>query len=488
MDMKIVEEIFDAPKFPYEEGPREYQTAAYQNWCKNDFQGIFAMATGTGKTITALNCVLEEYIKSPKHVYHTLILAPTLTLVEQWAREAARFNFTEIHTISSKANWGNSIATMLSTAKRIRRPFILISTYASFIKNAFQSLLPHFPVDTILIADEAHNLAAPQIVKKLANFPLSRRMGLSATPKRIYDPEGTAEMEAFFNDREPYTFSFSMEKAIKEEILCSYYYYPWIVRLHPLEMAEYTKISKKLANLYHLAKTNLDAGDTYEKLLLARKRIIHKAQDKLPATIRLLKEHLSKEGTLKYTLVYVPEGRAFDITEEGIETVDENNMIIDQYTREIGLLDEKVLVNRFVSGMTDREEILSQFEKGLIDILVSMKCLDEGVDIPRAQMAIFCSSTGNPRQFIQRRGRILRKHTDKNYAVIHDLVVLPEYDIQSEESNTHELEKSLVKKELERVMYFASLSRNPYYAEDVFADVCRIYELNVYAIQKELAI
>ena len=137
--------------------------------------------------------------------------------------------------------------------------------------------------------------------------------------------------------------------------------------------------------------------------------------------------------------------------------------------------------------MKDRDEILKQFQNGEIDVIASMKCLDEGVDIPRAETAIFCSSTGNPRQFIQRRGRILRKHPSKNHAVIHDLVVIPDYENGIEESDTYELEKGLIRKELERVMYFASLSKNPFFTEDVFQDVCTHYNLNIYTIQNELA-
>jgi superfamily II DNA or RNA helicase len=144
------------------------------------------------------------------------------------------------------------------------------------------------------------------------------------------------------------------------------------------------------------------------------------------------------------------------------------------------------MVNKFTSGMADRDAVLDQFRKGQIHVIASMKCLDEGVDIPRAEHAIFCSSTGNPRQFIQRRGRILRKHPDKYNAVIHDLVVIPDLAISHAGSETFGVEKKMVKTELERVMYFASLSMNPYHTEEVFSDICRHYGLNIYTIYQEL--
>jgi superfamily II DNA or RNA helicase len=222
-------------------------------------------------------------------------------------------------------------------------------------------------------------------------------------------------------------------------------------------------------------------------LLLARKRIIHKAANKLQAAVEILTEQFVKNGNLKYTFIYVPEGETFEINENVEEPIEENIKIINQYTRAIGGINEKIRVNEFISGMTDRDDILSQFQEGAIDVIASMKCLDEGVDIPRAETAIFCSSTGNPRQFIQRRGRILRKHMEKRFAIIHDLVVVPAYETTTEESENFQLEKSLVRTELERVMYFASLSKNPYFTEDLFADLCKHYNLNIYSIQTELA-
>jgi superfamily II DNA or RNA helicase len=445
------------------------------------------MATGTGKTITSLNCVLEEFRKDQKKIYHVLILVPTITLVEQWEKEVKSFNFQEVYKISSKVEWENRITTLLSSAKRIPVSFVLISTYASFVKNKFQVLLKDFPEDTIFIADEGHNLASPTVASKLKNFQLNKRIGLSATPKKIYDLEGTAEMEVFFSDMEPYTFSFSMDRAIREGVLCQYYYFPHIIKLTDVEMGEYIEISIQLSKLYRFGKASPEKESAIERLFLKRKRIIHKALNKLPTTIEILKNQFHEKGNLKYTFVYVPEGDTFEIREEEDEPITENVRLINQYTREIAKIDDKILVNQFISGIKDRDEILRQFQNGEIHVIASMKCLDEGVDIPRAETAIFCSSTGNPRQFIQRRGRILRKHVAKPYAIIHDLVVIPDYEMEIAGSETYDLEKGLVRKELERVMYFASLSRNPFYTEDIFKNVCEHYGLNIYTIQSELA-
>lgn len=482
-----IDQIKRSPRFPGNEGARDYQVEAYENWLKNNRRGIFAMATGTGKTITSLNCLLNEYSKSESKIYHALILVPTITLVEQWEKEVRALNFQEVYKISSKIDWQNTVTTLVSTAKRIPVSFIIICTYASFVKDKFQSLVQYLPEDTLFIADEGHNLASPTVAQKLIGFRLQKRIGLSATPKRIYDLEGTASMEQFFSDSEPYTFSFPMEKAIRDRVLCQYYYYPHIIRLTENEMDEYKDVSSQLVKLYNYGQANDEKQGIIERLLLKRKRIIHKAANKLPATINILRKQFEEKGNIKYTFVYVPEGETFEILETGDELVMDNIRLINQYTREIAKIDESILVNQFISGMQDRDEILAQFQKGDIDLIASMKCLDEGVDIPRAETAIFCSSTGNPRQFIQRRGRILRKHHDKTHALIHDLVVIPDYNDGSEGGDTFNLEKGLVRKELERVMYFASLSKNPFLTEDVFRDVCDYYNLNIYTIQTELA-
>lgn len=480
-----IDEIESTPRFPYSEGPRQYQRDAYNNWSNNGYHGIFAMATGTGKTITSLNCLLQETLKHDKQVYHGLILVPTITLVNQWEEEARKFNFKEIIKVSSKNEWENELATALSIAKRINKSFIIITTYASFIRDRFFKYVKDFPADTIFIADEAHNIGSPSVLEKLPAVKFSKKIGLSATPKRIYDLEGSIVMESFFRDQEPYAYSFTMERAIEEGILCKYYYYPHIVTLTSEELKEYIQISKQLAKFFNKGNDNFDSNDIVEKLLLKRKRIIHKAENKLATTINILKERFNKEHHLRYTFVYVPEGNTVEIVDDESEA-EENIRLINQYTREIGKIDNSILVNQFISGMPDRNEILEQFKEGKIQVIASMKCLDEGVDIPRAEHAIFCSSTGNPRQFIQRRGRILRQHKDKTIAIIHDLVVIPDLMASDIDSDTFRTERSLVEKELERVMYFASLAINPYDTEVIFSQVCQHYDLNIYTIHNKL--
>lgn len=427
------------------------------------------MATGMGKTITSLNCLLEIYKHSG--YYKALILVPTVTLVNQWAEECKKFGFTGIVKVCSKnPNWRSSVDEIefnesLDPIGR-KNSYIIICTYSSYARdNVFKRLntLPRKQV--ILIADEAHNLGAGRLLSKLKEIPYLRRIGLSATPERQYDDIGNRKIMKFFGCNGSYTFEYSMADAIKNEALCRYKYYPHIVRLNTSEMEEYLDVSRKLARYYTFNQDEFRPKDDpiLTALLIKRKNIIHKAANKLAVFKNILKQRLDKHDNLKYTLVYVPEGNKPDEDADVFDSIDiisddaTSSHLIDTYTKAVSDISPTTTVRQFTSDTKERNSLLDDFAKGKLDVLTSMKCLDEGVDVPRSELAIFCSSTGNPRQFIQRRGRILRKHPDKHMAEIHDLVVAP---IICESEETYKMERSLLESELRRVREFASLSEN----------------------------
>lgn len=476
------------PLFPYPQGAREYQQTAFENWKKNNQQGLFAMATGTGKTITSLNCLLEIYKKTG--YYKALIIVPTITLVNQWESECRKFNFNSILTVCSKSNWKNDFAGILTRERLFSTEqvsFIVISTYASFSRSNIFAELNQLPAKTLLIADECHNMGSATMLKLLPKINCKRRIGLSATPERQFDEEANKKLFTFFNSVDGYTYKYSMKEAIDKGVLCHYYYYPHLITLTESEMNDYVNISLKIAKYFDPSKDKFVKNDPIlTALLLARKRIIHKAFNKISVFCDIIKDHYRKKGNLKYTLVYVPEGNnpndyfetdRYSDTDE-IETEDKDAVhLIDVYTKVVKDTNKLITTKKFTSGTNDRDEILQQFSNGEIDVLTSMKCLDEGIDVPRAELAIFCASTGNPRQFVQRRGRILRTHSEKQFAYIHDLVVIPEINPNSDNYN---MERSLLKKELERVNNFASLSENSSHTLDVLLDTMNYYNLNLY--------
>jgi len=486
---KVCEDSFyDEPQFPYPTGPREYQKEAFENW-KDKQQGLFAMATGTGKTLTALNCLLEIYKR--KGYYKALILVPTITLVEQWEVECRKFRFVRIVKISSKnPSWREEIRRIRFDERQCfddeNISFIIIATYSSFARqNVFDILNDFSRNQMLLIADEAHNMGAPGILKKLGDIKYIRRIGLSATPERQFDEQTNKRLEHFFGVNGKYTYEYSMEEAIKNGVLCRYYYYPHIVQLTDEEMEQYAELSTKISRYFNFNSGTFEkADDVLTALLLARKRIIHKAANKLPMFRKIIAKRFDEHGSLKYTLVYVPEGsipndmRAdiFD-NRESISDDQDSIHLIDLYTRAVCDVDKYVTVRKFTGDTQDRDSVLGDFAAGRLQVLTSMKCLDEGVDVPRSELAIFCASTGNPRQFIQRRGRVLRTHKDKKYSYIHDLVVVPKV---MPGTQSYRMEQSLLAGELKRVYDFSSMSENPSQAQMELLDVMNYYGLNLF--------
>ena len=478
------------PSFPYDK-PRDYQMLAFENWKNNGQKGLFAMATGTGKTITSLNCLLEIYKRNG--YYKAVILVPTITLVNQWEKECWKFNFCNIIKVYSKNTEWRSKIELLQMAEKYRKPneptqnFIIISTYTSFARENVFSVLNSFERAKVLfIADEAHNMGSPSILKRLSTINYLRRIGLSATPERQFDEDTNKKLYRFFGAEEKFTFEYSMEEAIQKGVLCRYHYYPHLVKLTDEEMTNYVELSEKISKYFNYNSGEFDKkDDILLGLLLARKRIIHKAANKLDAFRKIIEERYEKNGNLKYSLIYVPEGNKpdyfpeADLFDKAEQVADDavSDHLIDIYTEAVMRVDKYITVRKFVSGQKDRDEILAEFAKGKLQVLTSMKCLDEGVDVPRSELAIFCASTGNPRQFIQRRGRVLRKHPDKYMAEIHDLVVAPEV---SSTSASYKMEQSLLKGELLRVKNFSMLSENPSYSQMELKAVMEHYGLNMY--------
>ena len=486
----VCEDLTIEPQFPYPSGPREYQKTAFENWKNNGQKGLFAMATGTGKTITSLNCLLEIYKR--KGYYKAIILVPTITLVNQWEQECRKFNFSNIIKVYSKnLTWRDEVERVAfnekyKTDKEPEVSYIIISTYASYSREKVFRVLNGFDRRRLLmIADECHNMGSGSLVKRLKEIPYLRRIGLSATPERQFDDEGNQKLKKFFGSEEHYTYEYSMEEAIQKGVLCKYMYYPHLVRLTPDEMDAYVELSERIAKYFNYDKEKFDHIDEKLKMmLLARKRIVHKAENKVEVFRSIIEKRFQEKGNLKYSLIYVPEGNKpdyigggddFDITED---VGDDNDMehLINLYTKVVTEVDDHVTVRKFVSGQQDREEILHDFATGRLHVLTSMKCLDEGVDVPRSELAIFCASTGNPRQFIQRRGRVLRTHPDKKMAELHDLVVVPEVNPYSD---SYRMEQSLLRGELMRVINFSQLSENPSYSELELREVLDHYGLNL---------
>lgn len=451
------------PKFPYSEGARKYQQKAYKNWVDNNHQGFFAMATGTGKTITSLNCILEDY--KVNKFYKFIVLVPTISLAEQWEDEIVNnFNFENfINCNSRNPNWEDEIRDIGRSIK-LKKPinYAILTTYATFRSMKFNYIFNDFFLSEMnqmtIIADEAHAFGSESLIKVMPH-KIPKRIGLSATPDRQFDDIGVNAISDFFKSKAPkYTFSYNMKKAIDDKILCKYYYYPKFVELDQEEVNEYAIISKKLLQYYDHENGRYRDNDFVNQLLIKRKNILHKARNKSSCLIKIVNE-IGKEN-FNNAFIYVPEGMEANYSNSEVDQIDnEDEILIQNYTKL--LYDNFGFKLRTFTGETkDRQEILNQFKNGQLNALLAMKCLDEGVDIPQTKYAIFCSSTGNPRQYIQRRGRVLRMYKDKDFAYMYDMIVKTNLDPTNSDPNMVRIEKSIIKSELTRVINFAVLAEN----------------------------
>jgi len=269
-----------------------------------------------------------------------------------------------------------------------------------------------------------------------------------------------------------------MKEAIENRVLCKYYYYPVMVELTTEELIAYKNITSKLSKFLD-PKTGKYKDDPYvNNLLIQRKNIIHKAKNKSAALLDIIESIGS--ANFKYAFIYVPEGYEQNYEEDDIDVADvEDDKIIQEYTE---LLYNRYAfkLRKFTGETTNREEILKQFEEGKLDALLAMKCLDEGVDIPQTQFAVFCSSTGNPRQYIQRRGRVLRFHGEKNFAHIYDMIVKPSIDITNIDLKQIKLEKNILLGELKRLVNFAVLAENKDEALRSMEELCYNFDIDIY--------
>ncbi len=462
------------PKFPHGNTPRPYQMQAKDFWLLSNCNGFFEMATGTGKTITSLNCALHLYQEEGR--LRMLILVPSLSLADQWAEETSAFNFKNIIIANSKnQRWAQEIISEINKSLLMDNSFVIITTYATFAMDRFQAVIAKLDSDVLFIADEAHNFGTERLIELYPN-KFKRRIGLSATPKRHFDEQGTKSILSFFNAIKEPTYRLNMEEAIEAGFLCEYYYFPKIVSLTSNELEEYKIISLKLLRYFNQATGRFADNPIVNILLQKRKSIIHKAELKKNCLRECLIDIKKTKEEIKYTLVYVPEGI------ESNEIIDDfDKRLIDEYSAIISN-EFHLTQHQFIGETDNRGDVISRFAQGRLQVLTAMKCLDEGVDVKRTETAIFCSSTGNPRQFIQRRGRILRLHDDKKYATIYDMVVVPDLSQLNEDDNLS-MEKSILKAELKRVYEFASLSRNKYQSLKTLEDIAEQFNIDIFSTE-----
>jgi superfamily II DNA or RNA helicase len=446
-----VDEVALVPSLPDDLVFHDYQRTAVNDWLRAGGRGTFAMATGTGKTITALAAATQASIHSAQtdNPLLVLVIVPLIDLVQQWRKEAERFGFRPAicHGTLSRGQQEH-LKSVFSAARASygRRAEMVITTAGSLTPHAGDGVADHFLQRQLtrhrgwmlVIGDEMHSLGTQPRLAALPQTP-TFTLGLSATPKRHGDEAGTEALLAYFGDP---VISISIKDAIyKYEALVPYDYLPSRIELTDDESGQYRQISQRIATAF--AKGDEQAAEAH---IRARTRLTQHATNKGVRLRQLMAGGLKDET---HQIIYVAEGRD---PESDFLQLDETERMLRQ---EFGMRVERYY------GETDgrRREILQErLASGDIQALLAMKCLDEGVDIPSARIGIITASTQNPRQFVQRRGRLLRRDRDhpKSHAIIHDFIVMP----PTPTNDPPDSEKRLIGTELSRAAELADAARN----------------------------
>lgn len=439
-----------APMCPY--NLHDYQKQAIDAWLKNECLGLWEMATGTGKTITSLAGATAAF--SLKHKLALVVLVPYLHLLDQWEQEARAFGFDPVLCSSAHDHWHPRASSRIDDFKSGATGHVtLMAAHATASGDTFQKLICRLPKDCLLlVADEVHSLGATKLRNALSPHA-DLRMGLSATPRRWFDEEGTQLLLSYFRG---IVFEFGLEQAIGK-YLTPYDYNPVLVSLTADEMTAYQELSARIALATKKAQDDDAAQSRLERLLLERARIIWAAENKLPAVMELLR-HAKDEAdrnheSFGHLLIYCAPGEHATV----LRSVSSLGLRCHEFVHTVSL--------------RERTQLLDAFDKGEIQVLVAMKCLDEGVDVPSTRTAIFMASTTNPREFVQRRGRVLRRAPGKTVATIYDLITAPPIDAGPGDEGG----RSVLRHEMPRFAEFSSAAQNQYAARRVVRDLLDRY-------------
>jgi len=436
--------------------PRDYQLKAVSEWVANGYSGLFKMATGTGKTKTALYAVRTMATDIGRLL--VVVVVPFQHLVDQWSDECEMLGYRTIRCCSSYSGWKELLNDLrmdfLGKEQQVR---VAVTTYDTFSSQSFLDIVNRFTCSRLLIADEVHQMGAESYRISLERF--KGTLGLSATPERIYDPEGT---QWIFDAIGPVVFEFGLAEAICKGFLCRYNYHVHVVNFTDAEMNEYYEVMEQIAKACAkgaaLHEESSSANSSLGPLLRRRQELIGAAAGKLPALRAEIARIQEKDGpfALNSTLVYASS-----------ENFDE---IMQLLSVDIGL---KLTRFTFRENIVERRQILDDFSNKRIKVILAKKCLDMGVDIPATKNAFILASSSNPMEFIQRRGRVLRPYAGKTHAEIHDFFVLPPHSYRASKYDV-----MLVERELKRAIEFSQTASNYAQCHSILSEIADRYDLH----------
>lgn len=485
IDAPIKMEVLNRPTMPDWLDLHDYQESAIEEWAKRGYRGIFDMATGTGKTLTGLSAI-TKISKDLNNKLAVIVVAPYQHLVDQWCEDIEKFNIAPIigYSSSPQRNWLDRLRNAIfdqNLGVKNSEFFLFVCTNATFGLERTQAQLAKIKGDVLLVIDEAHNAGSASF-EKLLNPKYKYRLALSATLDRHGDEEGTQRLYDYFGEK---CITYPLDQAIEAGWLTRYYYHPIVVTLEPDELEEYIGLSREIGKCIIWGRDGKkQLNERGKRLALARARIVSGARQKLSA----LRREIEPFKDDKFILVYcgatnvLPDDQDRSSTDENdIRQVEAVSSILGN---ELGMKSA-----RFTSDedMSERKIIKEQFSMGNLQALVAIKCLDEGVNIPAIRTAFILASTTNPKEYIQRRGRVLRLSKGKEYANIYDFITLPR-PIDTAHYLTDDqakMELSLIKSEIKRAEEFARISMNKMDAMKLIDSIKEAYSIDKYLLLDE---
>ncbi len=455
-------------KFAVPEGVEmhDYQEDAIKKWEENNYHGVFDMCTGAGKTYTALygTVRLANKLKDKLAIF---VVCPYIHLVSQWEEDVEKWCHIPIiiaHSKSPSSDWRKDL---LKAYKRFRKdgsPFICLTTNDTFADAEIQKYFDKFNAEqnVLLIADEAHNFGSQHMINVMP-WDVKYRMGLSATIKRHMDKSGTKTLFEFFGEK---CIEYSLERAIQEEHLVHYDYHPIVVSLTADELFKYQQLTKKLKKFIIIKDGKMKISDAGKNIIYERTRLLAGAEEKITTIMECMSEYKDDNNILIYC------GATSNEDEETGEFIRQIDLVTNKLQKEYHMSVKKFTAEE---NLKERENIKTYFSQGMYQVVTAIKCLDEGVNIPGIKTAFIMSSSRNPKEFVQRRGRLLRRSDNKKKAVIYDFITLPR-SLENVMYSDLDEDKTIIVGEIARINEFSSLSDNPEEADALVNEIMSAYD------------
>lgn len=468
----------NGPHIPSKVKMRPYQIEAINSWAEKDYRGIFDMATGTGKTYTALAAIATLY-KATSNNLAVFIVCPYQHLVEQWKDDIVAFGMKPIvcYSASSQRNWKERLKTAATSFNiGVQNHFCVVTTNATFSSDYVQGIVKKMRGNVLLVVDEAHNFGAENLSTTLMDN-MKYRLALSATIDRHGDPEGTSKLYAYFGEK---CIEYTLKDAIDNKMLTPYYYYPVVVSLSETELEEYLDLTAKIRKNVHPDKRGKVVLSEYAKMLLIKRaRLVSGAVEKIDVLRGLMQDYKDDNHMLVYCGATTMHDVDYKEGKAHADDIRQIDLVADLLGNELGMR-----VSKFTSeeDAAERERIKADFDEGEhLQAVVAIRCLDEGVNIPSIKTAFILASSTNPKEYVQRRGRVLRLFKGKTHAVIYDFITLPfALELTNQvEPEVLESGKSLALREIVRMKDFAAIAENPFDSDDLISQIQSAYGIEL---------